>query len=528
MNENNTTSKSIVLLAMLLGLMLGLVISGRKGSEARLFGNDNDNQSTLSEVYGLIGEEYVDAMDADSLTEQLLNGMLATLDPHSHYLSVKELTRQQEEMRGGFDGIGVILRYRNDTVWVGTVMEGGPAHRAGLQPGDRIVMVGTDTVSGVKMAGEDVVGRIRGNKGTKVQLSILRGKDSKPLSISVTRGAIAMPSVPYSGMLDNRTGYVKLSRFGETTYREFHYALADLKSKGMEKLIIDLRGNGGGLLDAAINIANDLLPDRSLIVYTEGANQRRSDTRARGSAFFDGEVVVMIDELSASASEVVSGAIQDNDRGLIVGRRSFGKGLVQRQFDLHDGSALWLTVARYYTPSGRCIQRPYDKGTDEYYQSYLERMLADMESDSIVSTITDTTKYYTKKGRVVYGGGGIFPDKVLSYMRDSDLVYVNSLINRACISDFVLDCMKSDYESFKKSYPTEELFVTRFVVDDTMLRKLYAYAEKKGVAMNERSARKYDKLIRTTLKANLGECLYRSETFYRIYAPCDHELGQVW
>lgn len=528
MNENNTTSKSIVLLAMLLGLLLGLVISGENGNGSRLFGNDSGNTSTVGEIYDLIGEKYVDKLDADSLTDQLVNGMLATLDPHSHYLSVKELARQQEEIRGGFDGIGVVLRYRGDTVWVGTVMTGGPAHRAGLHPGDRIIAVDGDTVSGVKMSGDDVVSRIRGAKGSKVRLSLLRGSDNSPLSVSVVRGSIAMPSIPYSGMLDKRTGYIKLVRFGETTYREFHYALAELKAKGMEKLILDLRGNGGGLLDAAINIANDLLPHGSLIVYTEGARQRRNDTRARGKAFYEGDLVVMIDEISASASEVVSGAVQDNDRGLIVGRRSFGKGLVQRQFDLSDGSALWLTVARYYTPSGRCIQRPYDKGTDEYYQSYLERMLFEMENDSIVSAITDTTKYFTKKGRVVYGGGGIYPDKVLSYMRDTDLVFVNSLINKACISDFVLDCLKNDYESLIKTYPTEQAFVDRFAVDDTMLRRLFAYAATKGVRKNEQSARKYDRLIRTTLKANLGECLYRTETFYRIYAPCDHELGQVW
>jgi len=528
MNENNSTSKSIVLLAMLLGLLAGIVISGRKSNNSQLFANDDGKMSTLKEVYNLIGEEYVDAMDADSLDEQLVNGMLATLDPHSRYLSVNELERQQEEMRGGFDGIGVILRYRNDTVWAGTVLNGSPAKRAGVHPGDRIILVDKDTVSGVKMTGDDVVKRIRGSKGTKVQLSLLRGSENRMLKVSIVRNAIPTPSVPYSGMLDKRTGYIKIIRFGETTYKEFHYALANLKAQGLEKLVIDLRGNGGGLLDAAINIANDLLPNGSLIVYTEGARQRRSDTRARGKAFYEGEVVIMIDELSASASEVVSGAIQDNDRGLIVGRRSFGKGLVQRQFDLNDGSALWLTVARYYTPSGRCIQRPYDKGTDEYYSSYLEQMMADMESDSIVSTITDTTKYYTKNGRVVYGGGGIFPDKVLSYLRDTNLIFVNALINKGCVTDLVLEYVKNDYETLIKKYPTEDEFVKSFVVDDMIMRRLYKYAASKGVKKNERSARKYDSLLRTTVKANLGECLYRTETFYRIYAPCDHELAQIW
>ena len=526
MNENNTTSKSIILLAMLLGLLLGIVVSSQFVGGKRHNSGQNI-LSTVTEVSELVETEYVDEIAADSLEKLMVSGMLANLDPHSSYLSPKELERQQEDMRGGFDGIGVVLRFRADTVWAGTVMAGSPAERAGVHPGDRIMMVDGDSVSNSKMKGDDVVKRIRGHKGTKVSLALLRGKESKPLTISVTRGTIATPSVPYSGMLDQRTGYIKVIRFGETTYKEFHYALADLKSQGMEKLILDLRGNGGGLLDAAISMANDLLPHGSAIVYTQGARSRRSDTHARGLAFYDGEVVVVIDELSASASEVVSGAIQDNDRGLIAGRRSFGKGLVQRQFELDNGGALLLTVARYYTPSGRCIQRPYDKGTDEYYQSYLEQMLEDMESDSIVSTITDTVKYYTKNGRIVYGGGGIFPDKVLSYLRDSNLVYVNALINRGYISDLALFYVRDNYETLMKKYPTEDDFVKKFKVDDALVNKIYAYASAKGLRKDERSARKYDILIRTTLKANLGEFLYGTAAFYRIYAPCDHDLTQL-
>lgn len=523
MNENNTTSKSIVLLAMLLGLLAGIVVSPNiKGG-----GGKEEPRSTVEEVYGLIGEEYVERMDRDSMDERLVAGMLETLDPHSHYLSAKELRKQQEELGGGFDGIGVILRYRNDTVWAGTVMAGSPAERAGVRPGDRIVTVGDSVVSGVKRVGDETVKLIRGRKGTKVTLGLQRGAEGRPVRVTVERGAIFTPSVPYSGMLDKETGYIKVIRFGETTYKEFHYALANLKAQGMERLVIDFRGNGGGLLEAAVEMANDLLPDGRMIVYTEGAHQRRSNTVARGKAFYEGKVTVMIDELSASASEVVSGAIQDNDRGEIVGRRSFGKGLVQREFDLKDGGALFLTVARYYTPAGRCIQRPYDKGSDEYYASYLERMLAEMESDSIVSEITDTTKYYTRKGRVVYGGGGIFPDRVLSYLRDEDLVYVNGLLNRGCLSDLALDCVKSDYEALKSRYPTEDDFVAKYAVDNAMMQRLYAYGEKKGVKKVEKSARKYDKLLRTTLKAYLGECLYGTAAYYRISVASDHELQQA-
>ena len=527
MNDNNTTSKSIILLAMLLGLLAGIAFCGRKDRTGHIGNTGSRGESTLEAVYDLVRKEYVDIVDRDSVDERMINSMLSSLDPHSRYLAPKELERQQEEMRGGFDGIGLILRYRNDTVWAGTVMDGSPAQRAGVHAGDRVIAVNGDTVSGVNMSGEEVVKRIRGRKGTRVTMSLLRGADSRPVKVSIRRDAIATPSIPYSGMLDRHTGYIKLIRFGETTYREFHTALAQLKAEGMERLILDLRGNGGGLLDAAINIANDLLPNGNLIVYTEGANQRRNDTRSRGRAFYEGDVIVMIDELSASASEVVSGAIQDNDRGTIVGRRSFGKGLVQRQFDLENGGALWLTVARYYTPSGRCIQRPYDKGTDEYYESYLEQMLEDMDNDSIVSAITDTTKYYTKKGRVVYGGGGIFPDKVLSYLKDSNLVYINALINRRFVSDIVLDYVKCNYDMLTKEYPREDDFVKKFIVNNDLVNELYAYAGKNGLKKNERSAKKYNNLIRTTLKANIGECLYGTAAFYRIYAPCDYELSQV-
>lgn len=522
--KNEKSIKGLLLLAMLLGAVIGGI------SYPYLFKRTSKSigrSDKVQEVFNMIGNEYVDSMNKDSLETMMLDGMLAELDPHSHYFTASDLKKEEERISGGFDGVGIILRYRNDTVFANSVIPGSPAERCGIQPGDRIMMVGNDSVTGVKMAGEDVVNLIRGRKGTFVTLSILRGPNANPMNIRLVRGSIATPTVPYSGLLSNKTGYIKIQTFGQTTYREFHSALYNLKTHFVDTLIIDLRGNGGGLLDAAIDIANDLLPNGSLIVYTEGAHQKRVDTYARGRAFYEGHVIIMIDEQSASASEVVSGAIQDNDRGVIVGRRSFGKGLVQRQMDLSDGSAVWLTVARYYTPSGRCIQRPYDKGTDEYYTSYLERMITEMENDSIVSSVTDTTKYFTKQGRVVYGGGGIFPDHVLSYHRDPLLVYVNNIFNKGCISDMALDYVVMNFANLKSRYNSADDFVNNFKVSDNMMRSLEKRASDKGIKYDAPSARKYDQFIRTLLKAYIGESLFDMATFYRINATNDHELQQV-
>ena len=522
--KNEKSIKGLLLLAMLLGAVIGGI------SYPYLFKRTSKSigrSDKVQEVFNMIGNEYVDSMNKDSLETMMLDGMLAELDPHSHYFTASDLKKEEERISGGFDGVGIILRYRNDTVFANSVIPGSPAERCGIQPGDRIMMVGNDSVTGVKMAGEDVVNLIRGRKGTFVTLSILRGPNANPMNIRLVRGSIATPTVPYSGLLSNKTGYIKVQTFGQTTYREFHSALYNLKTHFVDTLIIDLRGNGGGLLDAAIDIANDLLPNGSLIVYTEGAHQKRVDTYARGRAFYEGHVIIMIDEQSASASEVVSGAIQDNDRGIIVGRRSFGKGLVQRQMDLSDGSAVWLTVARYYTPSGRCIQRPYDKGTDAYYTSYLERMITEMENDSIVSSVTDTTKYFTKQGRVVYGGGGIFPDHVLSYHRDPLLVYVNNIFNKGCISDMALDYVVMNFANLKSRYNSADDFVNNFKVSDNMMRSLEKRASDKGIKYDAPSARKYDQFIRTLLKAYIGESLFDMATFYRINATNDHELQQV-
>ena len=302
----------------------------------------------------------------------------------------------------------------------------------------------------------------------------------------------------------------------------------ELKAKGMERLVLDLRDNSGGLLSAALGICDELLPDRELIVYTQGAHQRRQEEHSsRGGLFCKGELIVMIDEYSASASEIVAGAVQDNDRGLIVGRRSFGKGLVQQRFPLPDRSAIQLTTSRYYTPSGRCIQRPYNKGTDEYYADFAQNIIDEYDGDSTLYKINDSTPYYTAKGRTVYGGGGIYPDHTIHYKSDENVVYYNRLLNKGLLSDYIFDYVSYKGSTIKQKHPTEESFLKNYTVSDAMLEQLFANAEKKGIARDAKGIARYREEIRTRIKAGIGDMLYSNNAFYYLLLPYDPELKEA-
>ena len=327
-------------------------------------GSAGPNSYKLNAIWNLVNSRYVDPIEGDTLVERIYASILSTLDPHSNYLSGAALAKETEALQGHFEGIGIVIKIVNDTVCVGQVIADGPSERAGLQAGDRILKVDGRKVAGVSMSSDTVISLLRGPRKSTANVEILRLSEGKARNVKIVRDVISTPSVTYSGMIDTETGYIRLSRFGATTYEEFCESLKTLKDKGMKHLVLDLRANGGGMLNAAIDICDELLPGKELIVYTEGAHQRRENAYSKpGGLFCQGKVTVIIDEFSASASEIVAGAIQDNDRGTIVGRRSFGKGLVQQQFSLPDNSAVLLTIARYYTPSGRCIQRPYDRGT---------------------------------------------------------------------------------------------------------------------------------------------------------------------
>lgn len=505
-----------LLIALLLGVLLGLLLTPSPRSKAV-----ESFPEKVMEVVGLVENEYVDDIDSDSLCDAMLNAMLLSLDPHSRYLSVNELRKEQESMQGNFDGIGVVLHYLGDTAYVGEVMADGPSVGSGLKPGDLIWCVDGDTVSGVGLSNEETVNRIRGPHGTQVTLTVLRHGEKNPLRFTIVRGRVVTPSVAYVGMMPRRTGYINLTRFGETTADEIHNALLLLKSQGMQRLVLDLRNNGGGLLEAAIAVADELLESGNMIVYTQGDHQRRTNIRStRGGLFEQGDLIVLIDEYSASASEIVAGAVQDNDRGIIYGRRSFGKGLVQRQFDLYDGSALWLTVARYYTPSGRCIQRPYSHGSDDYYMRFLERLAAaptTADSSYLTQPLDDSTQYYTKRKRVVYGGGGICPDKTLPYRVDGDVKDFNKLVNSGQPLRKAFEYVIHNIGSLQHDYPSEEVFLRQFCFPD--LDKALPDAKQLSPVQHRR--------LETLMKAYVAQSLFGQKTFYKIYVTIDDDLERI-
>lgn len=524
-NENKRQGTLSMLIIALFGVMIGLLLSpGRKASMHEVQG-----LTKLDNVMDLIEHFYVENYDRDSLTETMIQSMLSNLDPHSRYLSAEELLREQESLQGEFEGIGILLHYQGDTACVNEVIPGGPAEKAGFQPGDRLMKVDDTPIAGVGMNPEEVVKHLRGPSRSKADITIKRHGEEGQRHLKVVRGHISTPSITYSGMLDQTTGYIRLTRFCETTYDEFCKAITSLKKEGMKNLIFDLRDNGGGLLTAAVAIADDFLPGKELIVYTQGDHQRRENLRSeKGGLFSEGKLAILVNEYSASASEIVAGAVQDNDRGIIIGRRTFGKGLVQRQFSLPDASAVWLTTARYYTPSGRCIQRPYDKGTDEYYSDFLTSVLENMESDTLLTKITDTTKYYTTKGKVVYGGGGIYPDYPLHLFSDTLLIYYNQLFGKQYFGQVAFDYVTANYPQLKKQYKTEDDFVKNFQVSDALFNKVIAMGEKDGIKRDSRSIAKYGAEMRSHIKAAIAQSLFRSESYYRVVLLNDREIQDAF
>lgn len=523
--ERPTGNFILILVAMVLGVLIGVMTASNvsRHSETAI-------ESKMGEVGRLIEEQYVDAIALDTLDERLIGGMLSELDPHSAYFSAREAERHAELMRGSFEGVGIVLHYEGDSCYVWQVMDGGPSDGIGIMPGDKILLVGDDTISGKAMPNDSVVAKLRGKRGTRVGVKMERksGNGNTELDFVIKRGVVEHHTVDCATMLDDTTGYIVLTTFAATSHDEFREALIKLKKMGMRHLVFDLRGNTGGSLSSAIGIADELLPRKSLIVYTQGAHSRRQDVKAgMGGLFTEGRVTVLVDENSASASEVVAGALQDNDRAMIAGRRTFGKGLVQSEFELPDGSSVLLTVARYYTPSGRCIQRSYQKGTEEYYREYWEQLMDEAYADTIAVHIADSTPYYTCSGRVVYGGGGIVPDELMAYHKDKSYVYYNALSSKGVISKVAFANVRRHAKEWQQRYPDEDSFIRQFSVGEQMMAEMVGEGEAMGVACNRESLAAQDKLFRNMLKAHIAFSLYGNEAYRRICLLTDEEVQQV-
>ena len=473
----------------------------------------------LATIMTLIEKMYVDDVDDNKLAEDAIESLLQKLDPHSAYLSAETVADMNEPLEGNFDGIGVAFNMMNDTLYVIETIAGGPSEKVGIMPGDRIVMVDDTIIAGVKMSTKDIMKRLKGPKGTKVKVKINRRNQNEPLDFLITRAKIPIYSLDASYMLDKNTGYIRLSRFGATTVTEFQEALVKLKSDGMSNLILDLEGNGGGYLSAASDLSNVFLGKDKLIVYMEGAHQSKvTDVTSKDGSFETGKLVILVDEGSASASEIVSGAVQDWDRGIIVGRRTFGKGLVQRQFPLPDDSMIRLTVSRYYTPTGRSIQRPYENGNqDAYNRDFIDRYNRGemMNADSI--HFPDSLKFETLVNkRIVYGGGGIMPDYFvpLDTMAYSD--YSAKLTAYGIIYKVALNEVDLNRKDLLKKYPTAEDFKKEYQVSDELLHKMIQLATEDKIEYNEEQYEKSKNLLKKRIKALIARDLFDNSAYFKI------------
>lgn len=475
-----------------------------------------------------IANLYVDETDADKLVESAIMGMLEELDPHSTYSNAEEVKKMNEPLQGNFDGIGIQFNIAEDTLFVIQPVSGGPSEKVGIRAGDRIIMVNDTLIAGVKMTTDDITRRLKGPKGTKVDVKVVRRGVDEPLSFTIKRDKIPVYSLDASYMITPKIGYIKINRFGATTYEEFMDALASLKGQGLQDLILDLQGNGGGYLNAAIDIANEFLGAGELIVYTEGRRNPRHEFFAKGNGKHQsGRLVVLVNEYSASASEIVAGAVQDWDRGMVVGRRTFGKGLVQRPIDLPDGSMIRLTVARYYTPAGRCIQKPYES-IEQYNADLIERYNRGemMSADSI--HFPDSLKCSTlKKGRTVYGGGGIMPDYFVPVDTTLFTKYHSQLSNKGVLLKVHFQWIDAYREEWMKKYGDYAVFCKEFELDDAMMQQLIAEGKKEGVTFDEEQYQKSESLIKLQLKALIARDLWDMNEYYHTINVVDESVNKA-
>lgn len=505
-------------------LALGVFVGGKlhfNDTPERLF-TTNSKKDKLNRLIDYIDYEYVDDIDTDSIVDVTVNSILEKLDPHSVYIPEQDMARVSENMKGDFVGIGVNFYPYKDSIAVIRAVKGGPSDVKGIRAGDRILMADNDTLFGKGMRSDVIVDKLKGKEGTKVKLTVYRKSEDKIVTIDVKRGIVPIKSVESYYMLTDDMGYIKVNRFAESTYREFKSALSKLQRKGAEKLVLDLRDNPGGYLGVAEQMADEFLKDDKLILFTKNKKGKidKSYATDKGS-FEDKPIYVLINERSASASEIIAGALQDNDVGTIVGRRSFGKGLVQREMALGDGSAIRLTVSRYYTPTGRSIQKDYQKGNKDYYKRFTERF-HNGELFSVDSIkVADSLKFKTPKGKVVYGGGGIIPD-VFVPIGSNEEEAVQSMDSYGFLSFFIFEHLDEDRSRYQQLSATE--FINEFKVDDILFQNFVDYSLKRELSMDFYGNQEGIKLY---LKAALGEQLFDANAHANIKGKRDAMLQKV-
>ncbi|MFY0593829.1 S41 family peptidase [Roseivirga sp.] len=516
MNEHKNSSYHIRLPILLtIAIIIGIVI----GSEFAEPKQDKKYLSSIQkfrELLEYIENDYVDSVDTESLIEESIENMLDKLDPHTVYIPPKDRELSASQLRATYDGIGVEFNLLRDTLYVVNPLPGGPSEKAGIIAGDKIVSVDGENIAGIGVNNRVVYDMLRGPRGSRVNVGVVRRNEEEILDIELERGAIPQYSLDASYMVEDGMGYIKVNRFAETTYDEFKAALEELKAQGMTKLILDLQNNTGGYMSAAIRMSDEFLNEGELIVSQKGQSVKY-DSEAKSTEngiFKDGALVVLVNEGSASASEIVAGALQDNDRALVIGRRSFGKGLVQLPFDLKDGSELRMTIARYYTPSGRSIQKPYDDGEKSYDADYYNRYTSGelFVKDSV--QFDENLAYKTLKGRTVYGGGGIMPDYFVALDTTDNSIYVNRLVNSNAMREFTLD-YRDDHPELKEM--SFEDYNENFKVSADMLREVVALGVKKGIRFNKKQFDKSRELLSYLIKARIARDIFDDDAFYMIY-----------
>ena len=507
----------ILSLVLISGIWLGYFLSLKIGSSNGK--NQSQQTSTNEKINSLlefIDYQYVDTINKPDLVEKTVTAMLQSLDPHSSYIPAAEFDMSNETLEGNFDGIGVEFNIIRDTIRVINPIEGGPSEKVGIRSGDKLIKVGAENLTGNKITNKKVFETLRGKSGTTVNLTILRNGVKNPMPFKIIRAAIPLYSLDAAYMASGDIGYIKINKFAATTYNEYLKAFNDLNKQGMKKLILDLRGNPGGYLNAAVDISDEFLTNGLQIVYTQGkANPKKTYRATQRGSFEKNNLVILIDEGSASASEIVAGAIQDNDRGLIIGRRSFGKGLVQDQMQLPDGSAIRLTVARYYTPTGRCIQKPYSDDKTDYYNEEFDRYQHGelLNADSI--KLDKSKQYKTPEGKIVYGGGGIMPDVFVPIDTTKSNPFLNKVFYAGLINTFAFEYADKNRSELKK-YTNSKTFINQFKITTAIFDEFYEYCKKQSMELGSLNKQQSNVALEPYLKALIGKNAFDKDAYYPI------------